>query len=95
MIGKKRIRHFFTLAFNKYAASEEVPMFLLTFHHHCRIDACRLQGMSNQGGKGNRRYSFLIMVAGLTCIIRQILKAVTRKMSRAMPKKMPMAQSQR
>ena len=42
-----------------------------------------------------RRHSFLMIVAGLTCIICQILKTVIRKMSRAMPKKMPIAQSQR
>ena len=37
MIGKKRIRHFFTLAFNKYAESEEVPKFLLILHYSCGL----------------------------------------------------------
>ena len=95
MIGKKQNRHFNTLAFNEYAVSEEVPKVFTYSSLPLRIDTCRLYGMSNQGGKGNRRYSFLMIVAGLTCIICQILKTVIRKMSRAMPKKMPIAQSQR
>ena len=88
-------RHSNTLAFNEYAESEEVPTVFTYSSLSLRIDTCRLYGMSNQGGKGNRRYSFLIMVAGLTCIIRQILKAVTRKMSSAMPRPINNGQSKR
>ena len=39
-------------------------------------------------------YSFLMMVAGLICMICQILKAVTKKMSKAMPRKRYNGQSQ-